>query len=122
MQRKYLQMTNQQLIDFMNRGGALVDIRREDEWHLTGVVEQSILLTFYAADGSSDPNEWLAQLNRLVPPEQPLALICRSGYRTTFICDFLLEVTTRPEIHNLTNGILGWLAEQLPVVNFGDVA
>ena len=118
MQRKFIQMDNQGLTELLQRGGALVDIRGEAEWLQTGVVEGSQLLTFFAPDGSSEPLAWLEKLTQLVPADQPLALICRSGYRTGLICDFLLEVTDRPEIYNLTAGILGWLADGLPVTGF----
>lgn len=117
MQRKVQQINNQQLRDLLQRGGALVDIRREEEWRLTGVVEGSQLLTFFAQDGSSDPPAWLEQLTLLVPEEQPLALICRSGYRTGLIGDFLVEATQRSELYNVSEGILGWLAAGYPVKN-----
>lgn len=116
MRRKIMQLNNQELIKFLQQGGALVDIRRAEEWRQSGVVAESLLLTFFAQDGSSEPSDWLQQLNRLVSPERPLALICRSGYRTTLICDFLIEATDRRKICHLTEGILGWLAAGLPVV------
>ena len=50
MKRTYQQMDNQQLIDFLKSGGVLVDIRRAEEWRLTGVVQGSLLLTFFAAE------------------------------------------------------------------------
>jgi len=114
--RIFMQLDNQQLIKFLQQGGALVDVRREDEWRQVGVVAGSHLLTFFRQDGESDPQNWLAQLNRLVPEEQPLALICRSGRRTGLVCDFLINTTGRRELYHLTEGILGWLAEGLPVV------
>lgn len=119
MTKKYFQLNNEELNDFLQADGVLVDIRREEEWRATGVVEGSLLLTFYAADGSSQPDLWLAELNRLVPLEQPVALICRTGYRTSLICDFLLEASEREKIYNHTHGIFGWLAEKLPVVSVG---
>lgn len=118
MQKRFLQMNNLGLTELLQQGGALVDIRREEEWRSTGVVERSHLLTFFAADGSSDPLVWLQKLNHLIPAEQPLALICRSGYRTGLICDFLAETTERSEIYNLTDGILGWLSAGMPVADY----
>ena len=122
MRKAYRQMSNQQLIDFLQTGGVLVDIRREEEWRLTGVVEGSILLTFFAADGSSRPEAWLEQLNSLVAEDKPVALICRSGYRTSLICEYLGEVSSRPEVFNLTAGILGWLEASLPVVTVAETS
>jgi rhodanese-related sulfurtransferase len=105
----------------MKQGGALVDIRRDDEWRLTGVVKGSHLITFFSQDGSCDPMTWLRKINLLVADDQPLALICRSGYRTGLICEFLEERTGRQQIYNLTNGILGWLAEGLPVAEVAEI-
>lgn len=117
MTRKFSQLTNQELIDFLAAGGVLIDIRREEEWRKTGVVEGSLLLTFFAADGSSQPKLWLNELNRLVPTDKPIALICRTGYRTSLICDFLLEGEGREKFYNHTSGIFGWMAERLPLVS-----
>ncbi len=118
----YKQLNNRGLLDLSARGAALVDIRREEEWRLTGVIEGSYLLTFFAADGSSDPQAWLHQLSRLCSDEQPLVMICRSGYRTSLICDFLIEINPEREIYNLTEGILSWLAAGLPVIALDDVS
>lgn len=117
MANKYSQLSNQELIDFLNAGGVLVDVRREEEWRATGVVEGCLLLTFYAADGSSQPERWLTELDRQVPLEQPVALICRTGYRTSLICDYLVGASKREKIYNHTDGIFGWLAERLPLVS-----
>ncbi len=38
MHRTFMPLSNQQLIKFLQKGGALVDVRREDEWHQVGVV------------------------------------------------------------------------------------
>jgi rhodanese-related sulfurtransferase len=114
--KDYRQMDNRQLRQFLQQGGALVDIRRKKEWQLTGVVEGSLLLTFFAADGSSEPMQWLGELEKQVPPEAPLALICRTGQRTTVICEFLQQVFPERELYNITAGIYGWLTEGFPVV------
>ncbi len=115
-QRRYHQVTSSGVSDLLQQGAALVDVRRPEEWQLTGVVEEALCLTFFAADGSSKPLQWLAELNRLVPIDQDLVLICRSGRRTALICEFLLEVTNGRQLYNVSDGMLGWLATGLPVV------
>ena len=116
MKNMFKQLSNQQLIQFIERGGGLVDIRRPEEWRQTGVIADSQLLTFFAQDGGSDLLRWQQQLSQLVPPEQPLALVCRSGYRTGVAAEALLAAGVRAEIYHLSDGILGWLAEKLPVI------
>jgi len=75
MRIKYKQITGSETPDILQRGAAIVDIRRPEEWQLTGTVADSILLTFFDAEGSSDPTEWLQQLNQQITAEVPLVLI-----------------------------------------------
>ena len=114
---RYHQIPSLSVPDLLERGAAIIDIRRPEEWHLTGTVEGALCLTFFKADGSSEPLAWLASMNQLVPARQDLILICRSGRRTALICEFLLEVTTTGrQLYNVSDGMLGWLAAGLPVM------
>ena len=115
MRRKYQQIKSTQVPDLLKQGAAIVDVRRPEEWQLTGVVAGSELLTFFDSQGQSQPGKWLQQLNNLVSEDCPLVLICRTGHRTGLICEFLIEVTSRIDIYNVSDGIWGWLGEGLPV-------
>lgn len=55
----------------------LVDIRRAEEWKQTGVIEGAHLVTYAGAQ------DFLAKVGPLVGKGQKLALICRSGNRTS---------------------------------------
>lgn len=112
----YHQVMSRDLPSLLQQGAVLVDVRRSEEWQMTGVVVGSQLLTFFDAEGNCQPEQWLVQLERMIPADQPLVLICRTGYRTTLICEMLLEMSGRIDIYNVTDGIFGWLSEGLPVV------
>ena len=98
-------------------GTILIDIRRSEEWQLTGVIDGSHLLTFFDANGNTDVAGWMAALAKITTPENELVLICRSGRRTRMILDFLHSQTPYQQAGHLTNGILGWLEQGLPVVS-----
>ena len=117
MRRKYKQVKSVEIHDLLHQGAAIVDVRRPEEWQLTGIVEGSQLLTFFDNQGNSQPGEWLKLLNQIVPVDQPLLLICRTGHRTGLICEYLIEVSSRLDIYNVSDGILGWLAEGFPVAD-----
>ncbi len=55
----------------------LVDIRREEEWKQTGVISGAHLITYAGAE------DFLAKVKPLVGQGQKLALVCRSGNRTS---------------------------------------
>jgi len=115
--RKYHQVMSRDLPALLQQGAVLVDVRRTEEWQMTGVVVGSHLLTFFDAEGNCQPEQWYEQLNQKIPADLPLVLICRTGYRTTLICEMLLEMSHRDDIYNVTDGIFGWLSEGLPVVS-----
>ncbi|CUH81438.1 rhodanese-like domain-containing protein [Tropicibacter naphthalenivorans] len=55
----------------------LVDIRRPEEWKQTGVIEGALLVTY------TDPDSFMQAVLPHIQPGQKLALICRSGNRTS---------------------------------------
>ena len=115
---KIAQIDNVRLESLLEQGVAIVDIRRPEEWRITGIVAGSHLSTFFDEGGGFDPAVWLALLKPLVLPGKPLILICRTGYRTNIICELLLEISEYQELYNVADGILGWIAEGFPVTRW----
>ena len=74
-QRDYKQVPATEVPEILQRGAAIVDVRRPEEWQLTGTVADSILLTFFDAEGNSDPEGWLEELDRHISADVPLVLI-----------------------------------------------
>ncbi len=74
-QRDYKQVPAIEAPELLQQGAAIVDVRRPEEWQLTGTVADSILLTFFDAAGNSDPFGWLERLNQRVADDVPLVLI-----------------------------------------------
>ncbi len=58
----------------------LVDIRRPQEWLETGVLPGAVLLTY---EHFETPEAFIAALEPHLRPDQPIALICRTGSRTS---------------------------------------
>lgn len=55
----------------------LVDIRTPGEWRQTGIVEGALLVTY------SNAESFVKAIKPHLKPDQTLALICRSGNRTS---------------------------------------
>ncbi len=117
-QQKVIHIPSQDVPQLLQQGVTLVDVRRPEEWQLTGVIEGSILLTFFDSAGRSQPEEWLRQIDARVSVIEPLILLCRTGHRTGLISDFLVQTTQRKIIYNVSDGILGWLETGLPVKKY----
>ena len=75
--------------DIVQSGIKIIDIRTEQEWQQTGIVKDSVPITFFDARGNYDAGKFLDTLSSHVKKGEEFALICRTGNRTTAVSDFL---------------------------------
>ena len=112
-----IEIGNIELKSLLQKKIPLIDIRREDEWKSTGIVENSILMTFFDKNGKANTNEWLKELNKIANKNDPVILICRTGRRTGIIAKFLSEKVGYRLIYDVTDGITDWIKKGNTVVN-----
>jgi rhodanese-related sulfurtransferase len=84
-------------------GIKIVDIRTAPEWLETGIVKNSIPITFFDARGNYDAQKFLDTLSGHVKKGEEFALICRTGNRTTAVSDFLGKMGY--DVINLKGGV-----------------
>ena len=112
-----IEIGNIELKSLLQKNIPLIDIRRKDEWKSTGIVESSILMTFFDKNGKANTNEWLKELNKIANKNDPVILICRTGRRTGIISKFLSEKVGYRLIYDVTDGITDWIKKGNTVVN-----
>lgn len=112
-----VEIGNIELKSLLQKKIPLIDIRRKDEWKSTGIVENSILMTFFDKNGKANTNEWLKELNKIAKKNDPVILICRTGRRTGIISKFLSEKVGYRLIYDVTDGITDWIKKGNTVVN-----
>ena len=112
-----IEIGNIELKSLLQKKIPLIDIRRKDEWKSTGIVENSILMTFFDKNGKANTNEWLKELNKIANKNDPVILICRTGRRTGIIAKFLSEKVGYRLIYDVTDGITNWIKKGNTVVN-----
>ena len=112
-----IEIGNVELKSLLQKKIPLIDIRRKDEWKSTGIVENSILMTFFDKNGKANTNEWLKELNKIANKNDPVILICRTGRRTGIISKFLSEKVGYRLIYDVTDGITDWIKKGNTVVN-----
>lgn len=110
-------VSNAELRRLIADGVAVVDVRTVGEWRQTGVVARSQLITLFDESGQADPAAWLGALDKVVPPGQPVALICRSGNRSGKAALLLEQRDPRRKIYDVRDGVSGWLSAGEPVIS-----
>jgi len=106
----FSELDNRGLAEMMAKGVKVVDIRRPEEWHQTGVVEGSHLITAFDRHGRVVPG-FPAEFQALVARDEPVVLICRTGSRTATLAHALAEQLQYQNVYNVTDGITRWIAE-----------
>jgi rhodanese-related sulfurtransferase len=115
-----LEMNAQQAYDAARSGKVtLIDIRTPPEWKETGVAPGATLINMLHPQGTSG---FLNAVLQKVGGDKtaPLALICRTGNRTSQVQRFL-QSEGFTHVYNVREGMVGssagpgWLARKLPV-------
>ena len=108
-------INNNQLLELSNTNIPIVDIRSKTEWDQTGVIPNSILLTFFDKEGNYDLNEWYEKLLLEIDEGEPIILMCRSGNRSRIIAD-MMDKEFDNVIYNAKRGIMSWINDKLITV------
>ena len=113
----YSNISNAKLQELKDQGVLLVDIRREEEWKQTGIVEGSKTITFFDRTGNVS-NDFFPKFTAIAKLDQPIMLICRTGNRTKAAGEALVKQLGYKNVMNVTTGITGWIAEKRPVTKY----
>ena len=108
-------VNNQQIKELSKINIPIVDVRRSSEWDQTGIVPDSILLTFFDKKGNYNLDEWYKQLSLKINEGEPIILICRTGRRTKIIAE-MMDKKFDNVIYNAKGGITSWIDEKLKTV------
>ncbi len=100
---------NSSLAALQKQGVPLVDVRTPEEWFTTGILPNSLLLTFFDEQGKYDIDRWIDNLGDFIDYQQPFILICDVGVRTEAISRVLSNHLKLPLVYNVKEGIQAWL-------------
>ncbi|MFK5882480.1 MAG: rhodanese-like domain-containing protein [Sulfurospirillum sp.] len=75
----------------VNSGKKIIDIRTKAEWKQTGVIKNSILITFFDEMGRYNLPKFLKALNAHIKKNERFALVCRTGHRSRIVAKYLGE-------------------------------
>jgi rhodanese-related sulfurtransferase len=89
--------------DFLSKNMKIIDIRTRGEWEQTGIVKDSILITFFDEFGRYNTKEFLSQVDKHISQDEEFAIICRTGSRTVDVGNFLASKGYK--VTNLMGGI-----------------
>ena len=108
-------VNNEQIKELSKINIPIVDVRRSSEWDQTGIIPNSILLTFFDKKGNYNFDKWYKQLRLKINEGEPIILICRTGRRTKIIAE-MMDKKFDNVIYNAKGGITSWIDEKQKTV------
>ena len=112
------QATAEDLLNFQANGLLFIDIRHEDEWRDTGIIEGAKTVTAFQKNGQIHPDFQQKLFSSASSKTTPILLYCRSGNRSNAIGNALITQLGFSQVSHLSNGIAGWIREGYETVAF----
>ena len=110
-----IDVNDEEMIKLSNTNIPIVDVRRSSEWVQTGVIPNSILLTFFDEEGNYNFDEWFEKLQLEISVTDPIILICRSGKRSKVVAN-MIDEKFNTIIYNAQSGINSWINKKFITV------
>ena len=113
-----VEASNPELQELIQNQVPVIDVRTSGEWRVTGVIEESHLLTFFDQRGQYDVEDWMSRLSKIAQPDDEVILICAVGNRSSVIGKFLSSKMGFDKVYNVTDGIDSWIRQGYPVIRW----
>ncbi len=102
--------------EFLSKNITIFDIRTTPEWKQTGIVKNSIPLTFFDEKGAYDVQKFLQGVSKHVKEGETFALICATGNRTLVVSTFLGK--NGFSVINLKGGVMAAMKNGVKLVPY----
>lgn len=112
-----IDIDNEEIKKLLKKNIPIIDIRTYEEWKETGVIPNSLLITFFDQNGNYNLNEWHNTLLKVSSKNNEIILICRTGRRTK-LAGNMINKNFNIVVYNAKNGIKSWIDSKLNVVKF----
>ena len=103
------EVNNEKIKMLLESSVPLIDIRTEGEWHETGVIYSSHLLTFFDKDGNYDFKKCMIEIGEIADENGPVIILCRTGRRSRIVSNMMIKENSQYLIYHATNGIKSWI-------------
>ena len=97
-----------EFIELQKDGYIVIDIRREEEWIETGIIEGAETIIAFTESGQLHKDFQEKFFSLAKGPETPILLYCRTGNRTEMLGNALIDQVGLKNVYHLTDGIVEW--------------
>ena len=89
-------------------GAIIIDIRRNEEWIETGIIEGAVTITAFTRKSQLHKDFQAQFMPLFIDKDAPIFIYCRTGNRTSMLGNALIDQAGFTNVTHLDEGIVGW--------------
>ena len=115
----YTNVSNSELEQLIADDAVVVDVRLEEEWMDTGIIQNSKTITYFDKQFHPMMKEFVAGVNKITAQDKNrnIVVVCRTGQRS-IVASEALDKAGYKNIYNLKYGIMGWRYDNKKLVKY----
>ena len=104
-----IDIDNSELKNLIAKDINIIDVRTQNEWKSTGIIEGSILISLLDKKNKFIFENWYEDFNKKISKNESVIFVCALGVRSKFISNLINKKKPDLKIYNLKKGINDWI-------------
>ena len=104
-----IDIDNSELKNLIEKDINIIDVRTQNEWESTGIIEGSILISLLDKKNKFIFENWYEDFKKKISKNESVIFVCALGVRSKFISNLVNKKKPDLKIYNLKKGINNWI-------------
>ena len=104
-----IDIDNSELKNLIEKDINIIDVRTQNEWKSTGIIEGSILISLLDKKNKFIFENWYEYFNKKISKNEAVIFVCALGVRSKYISNLVNKKKPDLKIYNLKKGINDWI-------------
>ena len=104
-----IDIDNSELKNLIEKDINIIDVRTQNEWKSTGIIEGSILISLLDKKNKFIFENWYEDFKKKISKNESVIFVCALGVRSKFISNLVNKKKPDLKIYNLKKGINNWI-------------
>ena len=104
-----IDIDNFELKNLIEKDINIIDVRTQNEWKSTGIIEGSILISLLDKKNKFIFEDWYEDFNKKISKNDSVIIVCALGVRSRYISHLINKKKPDLKIYNLKKGINNWI-------------
>ena len=104
-----IDIDNSELKNLIDKNINIIDVRTQNEWKSTGIIEGSILISLLDKKNKFIFENWYENFNKKISKNESVIFVCALGVRSKYISNLINKKKPDLKIYNLKKGINDWI-------------